>query len=59
MVYYMDRLLSAKCIDALPSPLLDPSWVQVSQTVELFKTQDMLLVLNTLKGVEGRVEALG
>jgi len=32
-------------IDALPSSLLDPSWVQVSQTTELFKTWGTPLAL--------------
>jgi hypothetical protein len=36
--------------DALPSSLLDLSWVQVSQTAELFGTQDMLLAFSTKRG---------
>jgi hypothetical protein len=36
--------------DALPSPLLDPSWVLVNQTVELFGTQGTFLAFNTKKG---------
>jgi hypothetical protein len=36
--------------DALPSPLLDPSWVQVNQTTKLFGTQGTLPTLNTKRG---------
>jgi hypothetical protein len=47
-----------KLFDVLPSPLLDPSWVQVNQTMELFETQGTLLA-PTLKGVEGHDETSG
>jgi hypothetical protein len=36
--------------DALPSSLLDPSWVQVSQTMKLFGTRGMLTALSTKRG---------
>jgi hypothetical protein len=36
--------------DALPSSLLDPSWVQVSQTMELFGTRGTFPALSTKKG---------
>jgi len=42
--------------DTFPSSLLDPSWVQVSQTTELFGTQGTLPSLS-LKGANGRAEA--
>jgi hypothetical protein len=44
--------------DALPSPWLNPSWVQVNQTVKMFGTQGMLLASNTKRG-RGRAEAPG
>jgi hypothetical protein len=44
--------------DTLPSPLLNPSWVQVSQTTELFGIRGTLPALIT-KRVEGRAEATG
>jgi hypothetical protein len=36
--------------DALPSPLLDPSWVQRSHTVELFGTWSTLPTSITKRG---------
>jgi hypothetical protein len=36
--------------DALPSPWLDPSWIQVNQTVELFGTWGTLPTLHIKKG---------
>jgi hypothetical protein len=36
--------------DTLPSPLLDPSWVQVNQTTKLFGTRGTLPTLNTKRG---------
>jgi hypothetical protein len=39
-----------RCHDALPSSLLDPSWVQVNQTTKLFGTRGTLLVLSTKRG---------
>jgi hypothetical protein len=36
--------------DALPSSLLDSSWVQVSQTAKLFGTWGMLPTLSTKRG---------
>ncbi len=38
------------CFDVLPSSLLDPSWVQVSQTTELFGTRGTLPALSIKKG---------
>jgi len=44
------RVKSQIANDALPSSLLDPSWVQVSQIAELFGTRGTLPALNTKRG---------
>jgi hypothetical protein len=36
--------------DALPSHLLDPSWVQVNQTTEMFGTPGMLPTSSAKRG---------
>jgi hypothetical protein len=41
--------ICATC-DVLPNPLLDPSWVQINQTTEMFGTWGTLLALNTKRG---------
>jgi hypothetical protein len=39
-----------KQTDMLPSSLLDPNWVQISQTAELFGTWGTLLAFSTKRG---------
>ncbi len=43
-------------VDTLPSPLLDPSQVQINQTSKLFGTQGTLLALNIKRGQRGMLK---
>jgi len=45
--------------DAFPSPKLAPSWDQLSQVAEMWRTWGMLLASSTKGGEKGVLEAPG
>ncbi len=49
-MFYTSPLTYLSNFDVLPSSLLDPSWVQVNQTMKLFGTRGMLSVFNIKSG---------